>query len=317
MSVTVAVTTHPPVYLDRARSLARARELAAEAAARGAALMLFPETWIPGYPVWVWQLRPGAERPLASRLHARLLAEAVDLEAGHLDPLLEAARTHRMLLAIGFHERPRGGGTLYNSMALIGPEGVLLHRRKLMPTHPERLVWGMGDGQGLATVPTPLGRIGMLICWENYMPLARYALYAQGLDLLLAPTWDFGELWIASLRHIAREGGCWVLGTATALRARDLPADLPERDRLFPDPEAWLNDGDAVVVRPTGRLHAPPLSRRAGILYADIDPDQAPRARRLLDVAGHYARPDIFRLEVDRRPRPAARFRDGDGASEA
>jgi nitrilase len=149
-------------------------------------------------------------------------------------------------------------------------------------------------------VDTPIGRIGCLICWESYMPLARFALYAQNIDIYVAPTWDSGEVWLATMNHIAREGGCWVLGTATALTGSDIPENFPERDKLFSGDE-WINPGDAVVVQPFGGVVAGPLHREKGILYATIDVERARSARKSLDVAGHYGRPDIFRLEIDRR----------------
>jgi nitrilase len=178
-----------------------------------------------------------------------------------------------------------------------------------MPTNPERMVWGMGDATGLRVVDTPAGRLGSLICWESYMPLARYALYAQGMEIFVNPTWDNGDTCLASLRHIAREAGAWVIGTATALQGSDIPADFPERDRLF-TPEEWINPGDAVVVKPNGAIAAGPLNREKGILYADIDAEEARRARRSLDVCGHYARPDIFSLSVSRKPLDPVAFSD-------
>jgi nitrilase len=178
-----------------------------------------------------------------------------------------------------------------------------------MPTNPERMVWGMGDASGLKVVDTPAGRLGALICWESYMPLARYALYAQGIEIYIAPTWDTGESWLATMRHIAKEGGCWVVGTATAMQGRDVPEDFPQRDKVFTS-EEWINDGDAVVVKPMGAIAAGPHHREKGILYAEIDPEVARRARRSLDVCGHYSRPDIFSFSVDRRPLTPATFLD-------
>jgi nitrilase len=171
------------------------------------------------------------------------------------------------------------------------------------------MVWGCGDASGLRVVDTPVGRIGCLICWESYMPLARHALYAQNLDIYVAPTWDCGETWAASMNHIAREGGCWVLSTATALQGADVPAAFPERDRLF-KPDEWINSGDAIVVKPSGGIVAGPLHNEKGILYAVIDPEAARASRKSLDVAGHYGRPDLFRLEIDRRPKPPILFVD-------
>jgi nitrilase len=179
-----------------------------------------------------------------------------------------------------------------------------------MPTNPERMVWGQGDGSGLRVVDTPVGRVGGLICWENYMPLARYSIYAQGPEIYVAPTWDEGEGWMSTMRHIALEGRCWVLGNGTAMRGRDLPSDFPDRDRLFPDLEAWFNPGDSVIVAPNGEIVAGPLHAEHGILYAECDPARARSARRTLDVAGHYGRPDVFTLEVRREARTPVTFSD-------
>ncbi|HHQ47298.1 MAG TPA: carbon-nitrogen hydrolase family protein [Acidobacteria bacterium] len=320
MSVKIAIVQKPPVALDRSRSIAMAAETVTGLASGGVELIVFPEAWIPGYPVWIWRLRPGTDRALSSRIHGRLLENAVDLAADHLDPLREAAARGRTTVVLGLHEIDRrgSGSTLFNTVVVIGPEGRILHRhRKLVPTHPERMVWGMGDGSGLRVVDTPVGRIGTLICWENYMPLARYALYAQGLEVLVTPTWDWGERWVASMRHIAREGGTWVLATATAMQGADIPEDFPGRELLFPDAGEWLNEGGALVVRPVGDLLAGPLSREKGVLFAEIDPGAARRARRLLDVTGHYSRPDIFHLAVDRASRPPVVFVEEEASSNA
>ncbi len=313
MSFKAAIVQKPPVALDLAASLDRAASWIAEAAAGGARLILFPETFLPGYPSWVWRLRPGPDIRLGNEIHARLRRNAVDLSGEALDPVREAAARHRTVVVIGLHEidAAYSGSTLFNTVAVIGEDGRILHRhRKLVPTNPERMVWGAGDASGLRVVETPLGRLGVLICWENYMPLARFALYAQNIEIYLAPTWDCGETWLASMRHIAKEGGCWVLATGTAMQAGDLPADFPGRDRLYPDPEEWLCRGDAVVIRPFGGILAGPLACEKEILYAEVDPEAARRARKTLDVAGHYGRPDVFRLEVDRRPRPPVQFVD-------
>jgi nitrilase len=305
-AVRVAVVQHPPVLLDRDATLARGVELLDEAARAGARLVSFPETWVPGYPEWLWRLRPGQDNALTGEIHARLLDSAVDLDAGQLQPLQDAAREHGVTVLAGVHERDGrfSRGTLYNTAVLVGPDGAILNRhRKLMPTNAERMVWGQGDGSGLRVVDTPVGRVGAMICWESYMPLARFTLYAQGLDFYVAPTWDAGSGWVSTMRHIALEGRCWVLGNGTAMRGRDVPADFPDRDRLFPDQDDWFNPGDSVVVGPNGRIVAGPLRDEHGILYADCDPAAARAARRTLDVAGHYGRPDVFRLEVRTEPR--------------
>jgi nitrilase len=242
---------------------------------------------------------------LTERLHARLRQNSVSLAADELAPLREAARQHKLALVCGIHERDTdsGGGTLYNSVVTIGSDGSVLNRhRKLMPTNPERMVWGCGDATGLKAVDTPCGRVGALICWESYMPLARYALYAQGLDIYVTPTYDSGERALATMQHIAREGGCWVVSCGCAFQGRDIPEDFPGKSELFRNPDEWVNPGDSVVVAPGGKVVAGPLHEERAILYADIDLERVGMARRSLDVVGHYARPDLFELRVNARP---------------
>lgn len=307
----IAIVQRPPVFLDRAATLHAAVESVREAARGGAQLLVFPEAFVPGYPAWIWRLRPGPDMGLTEKIHARLLANAVDLAADHLQPLQEAAREHELTIVCGLNEREAsaGGTTLFNTVVVIVPDGALLNRhRKLMPTNPERMVWGFGDAAGLKVIDTPVGRIGTLICWESYMPLARYALYAQGLQLYVTPTYDSGERTRATMQHIAREGGCWVVCCGSVLQARDLPDDLPGRSESFPDPDEWINDGDSLVVAPGGKVVAGPLHRERGILYAEIDLDRIGAARRSLDVAGHYARPDVFHLQVNDRAQPPVSF---------
>ena len=308
----IAIIQEPPVVQDRAATLARAVEQL-EAAGSWAELVVFPETYVPGYPAWIWRLRPGEDAPQTRELHARLVANAVRVDHGDLAPLCDAAARHGVTVVVGFHELEEnfGRSTLYNALAIIGPNGAILNRhRKLRPTNPERMVWGLGDATGLKVIDTPIGRLGALICWENFMPHSRFALYAQGVEIYCAPTYDFGDGWIGSMQHIAREGRCYVLSAGCLLRASDLPADLPARDRLYPDPQEWINDGDSVVIAPGGRIIAGPLRRETGMLLADLDLSVAALSRRSLDVTGHYARPDIFQLSVDRRPRAPVVFED-------
>jgi nitrilase len=267
--------------------------------------VVLPEAFVPGYPAWIWRLRPGTDMALAEQLHARLRSNAVDLSRDELAPLFAAARQHKATVVCGIHERDAdfSRNTLYNTVVVIGPDGTLLNRhRKVMPTSPERMVWGFGDASGLKAVDTPCGRVGALICWENYLPLARCAMYAQGVDIYIAPTYDSGERWIVSMQHIAREGGCWVLGSCIAFRGRDIPAALPGKAQLYPDDDEWINAGDSLVVAPGGKIVAGPLHEAQAILYADIDLEKVGQARRTLDVVGHYARPDLFQLHVNTRP---------------
>jgi len=219
-----------------------------------------------------------------------------------------AARDAGVHLVMGVDEREQHGSTVYNAMLYFDADGRLLGKhRKLVPTHAERLVWGMGDGSDLTVHQTAIGRVGGLICWENYMPLARFAMYAQGVDIWVAPTLATHDHWVASMRHIAREGCCHVLGVAPAARFSEVPDSVPERERLWRGVEPhgdWMLDGYSVIVDPNGSVLAGPLVREEGILYATLDLDAARARKRLFDPVGHYNRPDVFRLVVDDRPKP-------------
>jgi len=312
----VAIVQLPSPFLDRAAAFDVAERAISTARGEGAELVVFPETFIGGYPDWIWRLRPWGDYGLTGAIHEQLLSASIDLEADDIRPLREAARRAGVTVVCGLHERDGSfsRGTLYNTVVIIGPDGALLNRhRKLVPTNPERMIWGAGDASGLRVIGTDAGRLGTLICWENYMPLARFALYAQGVELYIAPTWDHGESWITSMRHIAREGRQWVLGSAIGMQAKDVPPGFPERAKIYPDPEEWLNPGDSIVVDPTGKVAAGPLHNERGILYATCDLAAVASARRTLDVAGHYNRPDVFRLQVNRsRAAPIAFAGDAD-----
>lgn len=299
----VAIVQEPPVYLNLAASMERAIDLVSQAAKGGAKLLVFPETWFPGYPTFCWRLSPGADMGKTDELFALSHANSIDLSRNGMALLQEAAVENEMVIVVGYQEIDGeiSGSTIYNSCAIIDADGrIANNHRKLMPTNPERMIWGFGDGSGLNVVETAVGRIGALICWENYMPLARAALYAQNIDIYIAPTWDSGDMWLATMQHIAREGGCWVIGCATALEASDIPEDIPHRGILFPNNDEWVNSGDAVVYKPFGGVAAGPMHREKGFLWADIDASASRSSRRKFDVSGHYSRPDIFSLNVDR-----------------
>ncbi len=307
----VAVIQIAPVVLDRDKTIDLAINEISKAAQTGAELVIFPEAFIPGYPAWIWRLRPGSDWETNENLHARLLENAVDVDSNQLQPMLEAAREHKVTVLCGLHERDNqlSRSTLYNSTVTISHEGKLInHHRKLMPTNPERMVWGFGDASGLKVVDTPCGRIGNLICWENYMPMARYTLYAQGIDIYIAPTYDSGEGWLGTMQHIAREGCCWVISAGVALNGRDIPDDFPERESIYPDTEEWINPGDSVVIAPGGEIIAGPLNKQQDILLTDINLDRVSAARRTFDVSGHYSRPDIFTLHVNSQPQSPIQF---------
>jgi len=308
-----AIVQQPPVFLDKQKTIESAVALVEQAASNGAELVVFTETFIPGYPTWIWRVRPGGDWNLSEELHERLLKNAVNVNSEDLLPLFEAAQKYALTIVCGIEERDSelGRATLYNSVIIIGPNGNLLNKhRKLMPTNPERMVWGFGDATGLRVVETPAGRIGALMCWESYMPLARYALYSQGIEIYIAPTYDSGDGWIGSLQHIAREGCCWVLGCGNLMQGSDIPDDFPEKENLYPDDDEWINPGDSVVIAPGGEIIVGPMRAESGILYCEIDTQKVGIARRALDVTGHYSRPDIFTLHVNTKPQSPVQFDD-------
>lgn len=307
----IAIVQVAPVFLDKGKTIELAVEKVGQAAEAGADLVVFSEAFIPGYPAWIWRLKPGGDWGTSEALHQRLLENAVNLESSDLEPLYQAAARHQVNIVCGIEERESalGRATLYNTVITIDDSGHLVNRhRKLMPTNPERMVWGFGDASGLKVVDTSAGRIGSLLCWENYMPLARYAIYAQGVEIYIAPTYDSGEGWISTLQHIAREGCCWVVGSGNLMRGSDIPQDLTARSSLYPDEEEWINPGDSVVIAPGGEICAGPMHQQQGILYCDIDLSKVAIARRALDVTGHYARPDIFQLNVNTQPQSPVKF---------
>jgi len=303
--IKAAIAQVAPVVLDKVSTIEKAVGIVRNAAQEGIELLVFPETFIPVYPAWVWRLRPGTDYALSEQLHARLLENSVDMESQDLEPLKAVAAETGVTVVIGMNERDGrfSRGTLYNTMVIIGPGGTILNRhRKLMPTNPERMVWGMGDASGLKVVETSYGRLGGLICWENFMPLARYGLYAQGVEIYVAPTYDQGEGWVGSMQHIAREGRCWVLSAGTLLRGSDFPPDFPGKTELYPDDQEWVNPGGSVIVAPGGEIVAGPMYREEGLLVCELDAMLSAQGKRSLDVAGHYSRPDLFELEIDGDP---------------
>ena len=213
-NIKVSVIQQPPVYLNLKASIERAVSLIDQSAKEGSELVVFPETWFPGYPEFVWRLKPGTDMKKTDELFKISQANSVDLKKNQMKPIQEAARKNELVIVAGHQEIDSeiSGSTLYNSCIIIDADGKILNNhRKLMPTNPERMVWGFGDASGLNVVETAVGRIGALLCWENYMPLARYAIYSQNIDIYVAPTWDEGKTWLATMQHIAKEGGCWVI----------------------------------------------------------------------------------------------------------
>lgn len=303
---TVAAVQAAYVLMDREATLAKTEKLVHEAAAGGADLVVFPEAFVPGTPIWI-DTRPIWDGDEA--WYALLVDQAVVVPGPVTERLAQAARDARVYLVIGIDERDPVGATIYNCILYFGPDGTLLGKhRKLVATGSERTVWGMGDGSTLETYPTPFGRIGGLTCWENYMPLARFFVYSQGVDVWLAPTLAPGDAWIATLQHIAREGRCYVVGVNPCVRADQVPSDFPNRDRLWAPGEGvdseWVEPGNTAIIGPDAEILAGPIRHEETILYAEVDLAEVHAARRKFDPVGHYHRPDLFRLAVDTRPRP-------------
>ena len=297
--VTVAAVQATPTFLDRDATVERLIASTEEAAAWGARLIVFPEAIVPGYPDWVWRVPAWSDRAW----YQRLWDQAVDVPGPVTAALGAAARRAGAWVAVGVSERA-SSGTLYNSLVYLDPHGsVAGMHRKLMPTGGERTVWGYGDGSTLTVVDMGFARVGGLLCWENLMPLARAAMYEQGVDIYLAPTWDNSDTWGCTLRHIAREGRVFVIGTNTCLHARDVPRSLPGAAEVYAGEEDdWLSRGNTMIVGPDGALLAGPITERPGMLTAGIDLGTLAAARREFDPVGHYARPDVFQLAVHQPP---------------
>jgi nitrilase len=293
-----------PIYGEALATAERAAERIAEAARAGAWLAVLPESYIPGYPEWIWREAPRQSSPSVEPFNSfqrRFFEQAITVPGPETDVIAQACRTHRIMAAVGVTERPARSGTLYNTLLYFGPDGAIVGRhRKLVPTFAERLVWGQGDGTTLRTIATEHGIVGGLICWENLMPLARTTLYAQGEQIHVAPTQDDGERWVTSMRHIAVEGRMWVVSVGVLLRESDLPRDLAQRGVYQPD--ELIAPGDSVIVDPLGRVVAGPAHGVETILYAEADPHEALYARRGFDAVGHYGRADLFELRVAGMP---------------
>ena len=297
--VTVACAQLEPVIFDRDATIEKLAAGAAEIAAKGARLAVFPEAFVPAYPssTWAKALAGWAEEG-AKEAFALLARESVEIPGPAERRLGEIARENELWLVTGVTERdPARPGTLYNTLLYHGPDGELaLRHRKLVPTNHERLVWGPGDGGGLETVETPLGRVGGLICWENYMPLARFALYESGVELYVASTADDSEAWQSTLVHIARESRAFVISPSHFQRASSYPDDFPLR-RLLEGLDV-IGRGGSAILGPDGSYLAGPLWDDEGIIYAELDPQRLAEERQRFDPVGHYHRPDVLRLDV-------------------
>ena len=303
--VKAAVVQSAPVIFDREATVAKACGLIEQAAAQDAQFVLFPEAYIPAYPRGLaFGTVVGSRSPVGRRIWQRYWENTVEVPGPTTQKLAETAKKARVYLAMGIIERDlqRSTGTLYCTLLYFGPDGRLLGKhQKLKPTAGERLIWGEGDGSTLTVIETDIGNIGGLICWENYMPLARMAIYNKGVDIYLAPTADARDTWQATLRHIACEGRCFVLGCNQYMTKDMYPNELRDLKELDEQPEIMCRGGSAII-SPLGKVLAGPLYDREGILYAELDLGAIARSKFDFDVVGHYARPDVFQLRVNETP---------------
>ena len=302
----VAVVQAGSVLFDTPATLAKLVRLAGDAAERGSALAVFPEAFVGGYPKGIdFGARVGVRTVEGRDWFRRYFDGAIAVPGPATVAIGEVALAHALHIVVGVIERD--GGTLYCTALFFGPDGALLGKhRKLMPTAMERLIWGQGDGSTMPVIETAIGRIGAVICWENYMPLLRTAMYAQGVELYCAPTVDDRDTWVSTMRHIAFEGRCFVLSAVQYLRRADGPSDYAPIQGDAP--ETVLIRGGSVIVDPQGCVLAGPLYGEEGVLVADLDMAEIARGKYDLDVVGHYARPDVFELRVDRSPRSSVTF---------
>jgi nitrilase len=300
--VRAAVVQAAPVAFDLGATLMKVERLTAESAAGGADLVLFPEAFVSCYPRGLtFGATIGSRTPEGRAWFRRYWESSIDVPGPAVDRLAAIAGEHDVQLVIGVIERD--GGTLYCTALFFSPSGEYMGKhRKLVPTAAERVVWGSGDGSTMPVFDTPIGRLGAVICWENYMPLLRTAMYAKGIQIWCAPTADPRDSWIASMQHIACEGRCFVLSAEQFVRRDDYPKDYPIEDDHEPD--AVLCRGASVIVSPLGHILAGPELSGEAIVRADLDLAQIAEGKYDLDVVGHYARPDIFQLSVNERSMP-------------
>lgn len=300
----IATIQASPVFMDLDASIDKACKLIKKAAKKGADLAVFPEAFLPGYPDWIWHVPP-INMALNQELYALLLEQSVTVGSSDTDRLCKAAKKAGIYVVIGINERNTqgSGGSIYNTLLFIDSKGNLFGRhQKLIPTVAERMVWGYGNANTVGVYDTGIGKMAGLICWENYMPLVRYALYEKGVELYLAPTYDEGNTWNASMRHIAKEGRCFVTGCCMVLKKEDVLRKLPKLKPYYKNVDEWINKGNSLTVDYNGTVLADPLHAKEGILLADIDLHSLRGSKWNLDTAGHYARPDAFELVIKSKP---------------
>ena len=286
--------------MDRSKTIEKACRFIKKAAKKGADIALFPEAFIPGYPDWIWHIPPG-DMALNQKLYALLLEQSVTIESKDIQKLCKAAKINNIHVIMGINEKnsTSSAGSIHNTLLFISNTGKIYGKhQKLIPTVAERTIWAYGDARTVTVYETELTKVGGLICWENYMPLVRYALYEKGIELYLAPTYDEGEAWGASIQHIAKEGRCYAAGCCMVLEKEDVLNRLPELKPYYKKVGKWINKGNSLIADADGNILAGRLNAKEGILTATIDIDKLHAAKWNLDVAGHYARPDAFELLI-------------------
>lgn len=305
MITKIAVVQSSPVYLDLQKSLDKTIKLISEAARLGVRLVVFPETWLPGYPAWLDCSRDAGlwDHEPVKKLFARMMENSVEIPGPATEALAAAAREYNLVINITVQERVREGagrGTLYNTMLTFDSDGTMLNRhRKIMPTFTERLVWGKGDGASIKAVDTSAaGRVGGLICWEHWMPLARQVLHNSGEDIHIASWPQVKEMNLVASRHYAFEGRCFVIASGAIMRASELPSELEPIDLLKQNPDAFVLRGGSAIIAPDGTVLAGPVYDEEVILTAEIDLARVKEESLTLDVTGHYSRPDIFEVKL-------------------
>jgi len=299
-NIKVAAAQLSPIFLNKEKTVKKACKAILEAGEKSANLIVFPEAFISGYPDWVW-LIPNSKGADLNALYLELVENAVSIPDDTTNKLCEAAKKAKINVAIGLHERnsETSNASLFNSLLFIDDNGMILGKhRKLIPTGGERLVWSQGNGSTLSSYTTSAGKIAGLICWENFMPLARNAIYEYGTQILVSPTWDKSPNWIQTMQHVAREGGLFVISTCMALKMEDIP-DRYEFKKLYPEGREWINVGNSCIIAPNGKIIAGPMEAEEGILYADINLQDIIKAKRMFDVVGQYSRPDVFNFNVN------------------
>jgi len=301
-TIKVAAAQASPVFLNKIKTVDKACNIIKQAGANKAKLVVFPEAFVAAYPDWIWLL-PNSKSNELNQLYIELVKNAITIPDDCTKKLCQAAKEAGVFVVIGVNELndEASNNSLYNTILFIDDNGKILGKhRKLIPTGGERLIWSQGDGSTINVFDTSIGKLSGLICWENFMPLARHALYAMGTQIYSAPTWDKSANWITSMQHIAREGGVFVISCCMVLKKDEIPEEY-DLKKLYPLDREWINTGNSCIINPKGEIIAGPVEAREEILYADLDLRKITSAKRIFDAAGHYARPDVFKFTLNKK----------------